>query len=40
MNLAHIDRKKLISQLLDLIDEVQIILKYESDPNFIFINSL
>ena len=31
MNLAHLDRKKLISQLLDLIDEVQIILKYESD---------
>ena len=31
MNLAHSDRKKLISQLLDLIDEVQIILKYESD---------
>ena len=31
MNLANLDRKKLISQLLDLMDEVQIILKYESD---------
>ena len=31
MSLAHFDRKKLISQLLDLMDEVHIILKYESD---------
>ncbi len=31
MSLAHFDRKKLISHLLDLMDEVHIILKYESD---------
>ena len=31
MSLAHFDRKKLISHLLDLMDEVHIILKYEPD---------